>query len=92
MPLVEARTLADPASADAARRDGGAGRRNAAPTTAAAPIACGTSTRPGWRAAGRCSPQNCIVCHSSIQPPERFAEMEKFAKLGEFWDHDPGIG
>ena len=34
--------------------------------------------------------QNCIVCHSSIQPPERFAEMEKFAKLGEFWDHDPG--
>lgn len=33
---------------------------------------------------------NCIVCHSSRQPPGRHAEMEKFAQQGEFWDHDPG--
>jgi mono/diheme cytochrome c family protein len=34
--------------------------------------------------------KNCIVCHSSIQAPERFPEMDKDAKRGEFWDHDPG--
>jgi hypothetical protein len=33
---------------------------------------------------------NCIVCHSSLQPPERFAAMEAETKRGEFWDHDPG--
>ena len=34
--------------------------------------------------------QNCIVCHSSIQPLERHAAMEASAALGEYWDHDPG--
>lgn len=34
--------------------------------------------------------RNCIVCHSSIQPPERHEEMAAFAAKGEFWDHDPG--
>ncbi|WP_165249887.1 hypothetical protein [Paludisphaera soli] len=34
--------------------------------------------------------RNCIVCHSSIQPEERHAEMAEFAERGEFWDHDPG--
>lgn len=34
--------------------------------------------------------RNCIVCHSSIQPPKRHQEMEAFAAKGEFWDHDPG--
>jgi hypothetical protein len=32
---------------------------------------------------------NCIVCHSSIQPPQRFAELERTAATGQ-WDHDPG--
>jgi len=34
--------------------------------------------------------RNCIVCHSSVQPPERFAGLEEEAKNGEFWDHNPG--
>ncbi|MDG3003923.1 hypothetical protein [Paludisphaera mucosa] len=34
--------------------------------------------------------RNCIVCHSSIQPAERHAEMQAFADRGEYWDHDPG--
>ncbi len=34
--------------------------------------------------------RNCIVCHSSIQPPEREADLAKWAAKGEFWDHDPG--
>jgi mono/diheme cytochrome c family protein len=34
--------------------------------------------------------RNCIVCHSSIQPPERFAAMAEEAKGGELWDHNPG--
>lgn len=34
--------------------------------------------------------RNCIVCHSSIQPPERQEEMAKYAAIGEFWDHEPG--
>jgi hypothetical protein len=34
--------------------------------------------------------RNCIVCHSSIQPPEWWAELEKQAEGGELWDHDPG--
>ncbi len=35
---------------------------------------------------------NCIVCHSSIQPQERFDALAQEAKGtgGEFWDHDPG--
>ncbi|MHA3771707.1 hypothetical protein ACXR0O_09245 [Verrucomicrobiota bacterium sgz303538] len=33
---------------------------------------------------------NCIVCHSSVQPKERQEELEKWAALGEPWDHDPG--
>jgi hypothetical protein len=32
---------------------------------------------------------NCIVCHSSLQPPQRFAELERTAATGQ-WDHDPG--
>jgi len=32
---------------------------------------------------------NCIVCHSSVQPPQRFAELERTASTGQ-WDHDPG--
>jgi hypothetical protein len=34
--------------------------------------------------------RNCIVCHSSIQTPERFAEMAEWGRKGEYWDHDPG--
>jgi mono/diheme cytochrome c family protein len=34
--------------------------------------------------------ENCIVCHSSVQPSEWHAEMEKAATQGEFWDHEPG--
>jgi mono/diheme cytochrome c family protein len=33
---------------------------------------------------------NCIVCHSSIQSPERVAAMTAETAGGEFWDHDPG--
>ncbi|MGP0062001.1 MAG: hypothetical protein ACLQGP_00180, partial [Isosphaeraceae bacterium] len=33
---------------------------------------------------------NCIVCHSSIQPPDRFEALAKQSAGGEFWDHDPG--
>jgi mono/diheme cytochrome c family protein len=46
---------------------------------------------------------NCIVCHSSVQPENdpslppndelsgrRKAFFEQWAKAGEFWDHDPG--
>ena len=35
--------------------------------------------------------RNCIVCHSSIQPQERFDTLAEEAEGGgEFWDHDPG--
>ena len=34
--------------------------------------------------------RNCIVCHSSIQPPERVADMQSVEKTGEIWDHNPG--
>src|SRR6202043_3890546 len=46
---------------------------------------------------------NCIVCHSSVQPENdstlppndelsgrRKALFEQWGKAGEFWDHDPG--
>jgi hypothetical protein len=33
---------------------------------------------------------NCIICHSSIQPKERFDAFAAEAVGGEFWDHDPG--
>ena len=62
----------------------------AAPTTAAAPDRLQHIDATRLARGRQVFAQNCIVCHSSIQPPERFAEMEKFAKLGEFWDHDPG--
>jgi mono/diheme cytochrome c family protein len=34
--------------------------------------------------------RNCIICHSSKQPPERFEAFERESAGGEFWDHDPG--
>ncbi len=34
--------------------------------------------------------RNCIVCHSSVQPPERQKELADWAARGEPWDHDPG--
>ncbi|MEL6109612.1 MAG: DMT family transporter [Planctomycetota bacterium] len=33
--------------------------------------------------------QNCIVCHSSIQPERWHEAMERTAADGEFWIHDP---
>ena len=55
---------------------------------------------------GRCSPSNCIICHSSIQPtatdlaaargtavnPGEQGRQEELnsAAAGQFWDHDPG--
>src|SRR5204863_1351785 len=32
---------------------------------------------------------NCITCHSSVQPPDRQAELDS-AAAGQFWDRDPG--
>ena len=90
MPLVEARTLADPASADATGAMAAPAGGTAAPTTAAAPDRLRHIDTTRLARGRQVFAQNCIVCHSSIQPPERFAEMETFAKLGEFWDHDPG--
>jgi len=90
MPLVEARTLAEPASADGSGAMAPPAGGTAAPTTAAAPDRLQHIDASRLARGRQVFAQNCIVCHSSIQPPERFAEMEKFAKLGEFWDHDPG--
>lgn len=33
--------------------------------------------------------EHCIVCHSSIQPPKWHQQMDRAAKSGEFWIHDP---
>jgi hypothetical protein len=34
--------------------------------------------------------ENCIACHSSVQPPMRHEQMAKDAGGSEFYDHDPG--
>jgi mono/diheme cytochrome c family protein len=103
MPLVEAKTIVDPAPAPAPSTDAAAtGATEAtgasgATATAAQPAEAADRLKDRFKhidtsklALGRkVFARNCIVCHSSIQPDERFAEMEKFAQAGEFWDHDP---
>jgi mono/diheme cytochrome c family protein len=86
MPLVEAKTVVDPAPpAEAAATE--------ATATIAQPAPAVDRLKPidtSKLALGRkVFARNCIVCHSSIQPPKRFAEMDKFAQAGELWDHDP---
>ena len=80
----------------AAGADPGDGARAAAlpPPPAPAPAAA-SSARPQIdpekvKKGRNVFARNCIVCHSSIQPAERHAEMQQFARVGELWDHDPG--
>ena len=91
MPLVDGEELAEPASADREparwrRRAGGA----ATPTTAAAPIGRSTSTRPGSRAAGRSSRRTASSATRASSRRSARRDGRSSAKLGEFWDHDPG--
>jgi hypothetical protein len=74
--------------------DGGEGRFYRSGTAAGAALSAEERRRRvdiDKLAAGRkVFARNCIVCHSSIQPPERVADMQSVAKTAEIWDHNPG--
>lgn len=78
MPLVDARSASRPDATDAAAAQREADERRSR---------IDASKLPRGR---QVFARNCIVCHSSIQPPERHAAMAAVAARGELWDHDPG--